>query len=327
MRKEKFVYNTQTLRYEKVVEPLRVKIFRVLGFVSGVIVSAVIILSLAYSYFPSPKEEALMREITQMKSQYTAISSDIDMLSKVLGNVQERDANVHRIIFGMDPIDENVWNGGVGGHNKYSSLTKYKNTGELLIESREKIDKLKRQLAIQSKSLDEVEELSLKREEMMASVPAIKPIRSDNIKRNISSLSGFGMRMHPVFKRRKMHTGIDFTCPKGTPIHVSGDGKIISIKHNKSGYGTHIIVDHGFGYQSLYAHMSEVDVILGQKIKRGQVIGKVGSTGTSTAPHLHYEVINKNQKVNPIHYCMDGLSDMEYQQLVNLASISNQSFD
>ena len=327
MRKEKFVYNTQTLRYEKVVEPLRVKIFRVLGFVCGVVVSSIIIISLAYTYFPSPKEEALMREISQMKAQYASINSDIDMLSKVLENVQERDANVHRIIFGMDPIDEDVWNGGVGGHNKYSTLTKYKNTGELLVESREKIDKLKRQLAIQSKSLDEVEELSSRREEMLASVPAIKPIRSDNIKKNISSLSGFGMRMHPIFKRRKMHTGIDFTCPKGTPIHASGDGKIVKIKYLKSGYGTHIVIDHGFGYESLYAHLSEVDVTLGQKVKRGQVIGKVGSTGTSTAPHLHYEVINKNKKVNPIHYCMDGLSDMEYQQLVNMASISNQSFD
>jgi murein DD-endopeptidase MepM/ murein hydrolase activator NlpD len=175
--------------------------------------------------------------------------------------------------------------------------------------------------------LDEVEDLSSKREEMLASIPAIKPIRSDKIERNISSLSGFGMRMHPIFKRRKMHTGIDFTCPQGTPIHASGDGKIVSIKDLKSGYGTHVIIDHGFGYKSLYGHMSDVDVTLGQKIKRGQVIGKVGSTGTSTAPHLHYEVINKNQKVNPIHYCMDGLSDMEYQQLVNMASISNQSFD
>lgn len=327
MRKEKFVYNTQTLRYEKVIEPLKIKIFRVLGFVCGVIVSSIIIISLAYYHFPSPKEEALMREIAQMKSQYSAINNDIDMLSKVLGNIQERDANVHRIIFGMDPIDESVWNGGVGGHNKYNSLTKFKSTGELLIESKEKVDKLKRQLAIQSKSLDEVEDLSLKREDMMAAVPAIKPIRSDNIEKNIGSLSGFGMRMHPVFKRSKMHTGIDFTCPRGTPIHASGDGEIVDIEYMKSGYGTHVIIDHGFGYQSLYAHMDEVDVVLGQKIKRGQVIGKVGNTGTSTAPHLHYEVIYKNNKVNPIHYCMDGLTDLEYQQLVDMSSISNQSFD
>lgn len=328
MRKEKFVYNTQTLSYEKVVEPLKIKIFRVLGFVCGVIVSSIIIISLAFYHFPSPKEEALMREISQLKTQYSSINQDIDILSKVLTNIQDRDANVHRIIFGMDPIDENVWNGGVGGHNKYNtSLTKYKSTGDLLIESREKLDKLKRQLAIQSKSLDEVEDLASKREDMMASVPAIKPIRSDHIQKNIGSLSGFGMRMHPVFKRRKMHTGIDFTCPLGTPIHASGDGKITAIEYPKSGYGTHVIIDHGFGYRSLYAHMSAVDVTLGQKVKRGQVIGKVGSTGTSTAPHLHYEVIHKSKKVNPIHYCMDGLSDMEYQQLVNMASISNQSFD
>lgn len=328
MRKEKFVYNTQTLRYERVVEPLKIKIFRVLGFLCGVIVSSIIIISLAFYHFPSPKEEALMREITQLKTQYSSINQDIDILSKVLTNIQDRDANVHRIIFGMDPIDESVWNGGVGGHNKYNtSLTKFKSTGDLLVESREKLDKLKRQLAIQSKSLDEVEDLASKREEMMASVPAIKPIRSDHIQRNIGSLSGFGMRMHPVFKRRKMHTGIDFTCPLGTPIHASGDGRITAIEYMKSGYGTHVVIDHGFGYSSLYAHMSEVDVTLGQKVKRGQVIGKVGSTGTSTAPHLHYEVIHKNKKVNPIHYCMDGLSDMEYQQLVNMASISNQSFD
>ncbi len=328
MRKEKFVYNTQTLRYERVVEPLKIKIFRVLGFLCGVIVSSIIIISLAFYHFPSPKEEALMREITQLKTQYSSINQDIDILSKVLTNIQDRDANVHRIIFGMDPIDESVWNGGVGGHNKYNtSLTKFKSTGDLLVESREKLDKLKRQLAVQSKSLDEVEDLASKREEMMASVPAIKPIRSDHIQRNIGSLSGFGMRMHPVFKRRKMHTGIDFTCPLGTPIHASGDGRITAIEYMKSGYGTHVVIDHGFGYSSLYAHMSEVDVTLGQKVKRGQVIGKVGSTGTSTAPHLHYEVIHKNKKVNPIHYCMDGLSDMEYQQLVNMASISNQSFD
>ena len=175
--------------------------------------------------------------------------------------------------------------------------------------------------------MDDVETLANQREDMLASIPAIKPVRSDKLKRNIRSLSGFGMRMHPIFKRRKMHTGIDFTAPQGVAIHATGNGKIHSIKRIKNGYGTHVIIDHGYGYKTLYAHMSAVDVKKGQKVTRGQVIGKIGNTGTSTAAHLHYEVIYQGKKVNPIHYCMDGLSDTEYQQLVNMAATPNQSFD
>ena len=327
MRKEKFIYNTQTLRYEKVVEPLKIKILRGLGFLSAVIVAAVVIISIAFAYFPSPKEKTLMREIDQMKYQFMSMNSDFEMMSKVINNLQERDASVHRMIFGMDPIDPDVWNGGTGGYDKYSNLTKYKNSGELLIEAKESLEKLKSQMTIQSKSLDEITDLAKDREKMLASIPAIKPVSSDKLKRNIVKLSGFGMRLHPIFKRHKMHTGIDFTCPSGTPIQASGDGKVINIRKLKSGYGTHVIIDHGYGYQSLYAHMSAVDVKKGQQVKRGQRIGAVGSTGTSTAPHLHYEVIHRGKKVNPIHYCMDGLTPAEYKDLVDLAAATNQSFD
>lgn len=327
MRKEKFVYNTQTLRYEKVVEPLKVKAFKVFSFFSAVAVTAIIIISIADNYFSSPKEQALVREIEQMKDQMELMGSDYDNISKVLDNIQDRDANVHRMIFGMDPIDQDIWNGGIGGSDRYSNLTKYKTTGETLISTKQKIEKLKRQLVIQSKSLDEVEQLANQREEMLASIPAIKPVRSDKLRRNIRSLSGFGMRMHPIWKRRKMHTGIDFTAPQGIPIHATGNGKIHDIKYLKSGYGTHVVIDHGFGYKTLYAHMGSVAVKEGQKVIRGQVIGTIGNTGTSTAPHLHYEVMNQGVKVNPIHYCMDGLSDLEYQQLVNMTAVPNQSFD
>ena len=146
-------------------------------------------------------------------------------------------------------------------------------------------------------------------------------------KRNIKSLSGFGRRMHPVFKRMKMHTGIDFTCPTGTPIQATGNGIIEKVTRKSSGYGHHVIINHGFGYKTLYGHMNKIDVRKGQKVTRGQKIGEVGSTGTSTAPHLHYEVVSQGHKVNPIHYCMDGLSPEEYQQLANMASKTNQSFD
>lgn len=327
MRKEKFVYNNQTLRYEKVVEPLRVIILKILGFVSAVVLAAVIILSIAYTYFPSPKEKALMREIDQMEYKYTMLNNKLDLMSKVLTNVQERDGSVHRMMFGMDPIDQDVWNGGVGGHDKYSNLTEYKTSGDLLIATENKLDNLMRQMTLQSKSLDEIEGLAADKEKMLASIPAIKPVRSDKLKRNIRALSGFGWRIHPIYKRRKKHTGIDFTSPKGTPIQVTGDGKVSKILKKRSGYGNHVIIDHGYGYKTLYAHMDKIDVTVGQVVKRGQKIGTVGSTGTSTAPHLHYEVIHKGVKVNPIHYCMDGLTPKEYQELANLAAISNQSFD
>lgn len=327
MRKEKFIYNTQTLQYEKVVDPLRVKILKFLGFASAVGITAVVIISVVLAYFPSPKEKALLREIEQMKFQYASLNEDFGMMSKVLDNLQERDASVHRMIFGMDPVDNNLWNGGTGGHEKYSELTKFKNSGELLIDARTEVDRIKNQLTIQSKSLDQITDLAKEKEKMLASMPAIKPVRSDKLKRNITRLSGFGMRFHPIFKRHRMHKGIDFTCPSGTPIQATGDGVIEKVSKLKSGYGTHVVINHGFGYKSLYAHMSRVDVKKGEKIKRGQVIGAVGSTGTSTAPHLHYEVIHRGNKVNPIHYCMDGLTPKEYQELANMAAVTNQSFD
>jgi len=221
IKREKFVYNTQSLRYEKVVEPLKIRLLKIFGFVSAVVVAAFVLLSVAFTFFPSPKEKALLREIDQMKLQYMAINSDFQNMSKVLENIQDRDASVHRMMFGMDPIDQDIWNGGTGGADKYSNLTNFKNSGELLINTQEKVDRIKRQLTIQSQSLDEVVDLAKEKETMLASVPAIKPIRSDRLKRNIRSLSGFGMRFHPVFKRRKMHYGIDFTCPQGTDIQAT----------------------------------------------------------------------------------------------------------
>ncbi len=327
MRKEKFVYNTQSLRYEKVVEPVGIKIAKALGFVSAVIITSIILISVLFRYYPSPHEQALLKEIDVISKEYSIINNDIQMLSSVLNNIQERDASVHRILFGMDPVDENVWSGGTGGHDKYSYLDFYKNSGDMIKETKEKADLLSRRLVTQSKSLDTILNLASDKEKMLASIPAIKPIREDKLKRKVSSLSGFGMRLHPIFKRRKMHTGIDFTCPKGTPIQSTGDGVVEKIIKKRTGYGTHVIIDHGYGFKTLYAHMDQVDVKKGQKVKRMQQIGTVGSTGTSTAPHLHYEVINKGKKVNPIHYCMDGLTPQEYQELVNKASTSNQSFD
>ncbi len=327
MRKEKFVYNKQTLRYEKVVEPIRVKIIRGFAFLSAVLVFSTVVVAIAYTYFDSPKEKILKREIEQMKNQYTALNEEINLYSKVLNNLQERDKGVHRMIFGMDPIDEDVWNAGVGGSEKYSHLTRYKNTGDLMINVTERLDRLGRQMAIQSESLDEITGLTKEKEKMFAALPSIKPVREDKLKRNIRFLSGFGRRLHPIHKVRKMHAGIDFTAPTGTPIYVTGDGTVERVENRKGGYGKNVIIDHGYGYKTLYAHMSKIDVKRGQKVTKGEVIGKVGNTGLSSGPHLHYEVRYKGKAVNPIHFVMDGLTTEEYKNLVEMASINNQSFD
>ncbi len=327
MRKDLFYYNKQTLRYEKLVEPLKLKVLKITGYTLGILSLAVVFAVLIFNFYPSPKEEALQRELQQMELHYMTLSDEVDKMSKVLNNVQERDAGVHRMLFGMEPIDEAVWNGGVGGSEKYDFLTKFKNSGALLLSTTEKADKLKLQLTTQSISLDEIEEQAAQKEEMLACIPAIKPVREDKLKRSIRALSGFGMRLHPIHKIRKMHAGIDFTAPTGTAIQATGNGKVVKVQHKRTGYGTHIVIDHGFGYKTLYAHLSSASVKVGQTIKRGETIGKVGNTGTSTAPHLHYEVHHLDKKVNPIHYCLDGLSPEEYQTLANMASTSNQSFD
>ena len=284
-------------------------------------------MTITNTFFPSQKEKALQREIEQMKIKYESVNGQLDMMSKVLSNLQDRDASVHRMMFGMDPIDQSVWNGGIGGHESYRDLTKFQQSGELLVNTLEKADKLERQLVIQSLSLDTIQKMAERMNEMHSSLPAIKPVREDKLNRNVRSLSGFGMRIHPILKVRKMHTGLDFGAPRGTAVQVTGDGKVVEVTRDNSGYGLHIIVDHGFGYKTLYGHMEKADVKVGQKVTRGQHIGTIGNSGRSTAPHLHYEVIYKGQKVNPIHYVIDGLTLEEYSELVEKASASNVSFD
>ncbi len=327
MRKEKFIYNTHTLRYEKVRESLGTKVLRVFGFVCAAILTAGLITLITHRYFPSPKEKALMNEINHMKAEYQALLGDMELMSKELENLRERDAYAHRMIFGMDPIDEGVWQGGIGGHDQYEEYRQFQNSGELLASIRQKADKLKRQMVMQSKSLDTVLNLANEKEKMLGCIPSIKPVRSDKLPRSVTLLSGFGYRMHPIYKVMRMHAGIDFTAPNGTPIQATGDGKVVRVENRRTGYGKHVVIDHGYGYETLYGHMSSIDVKEGETVKRGQQIGLVGNTGTSTAPHCHYEVHYKGKKVNPIHYCMDGLSPEEYQELVKMAEMANQSLD
>lgn len=327
MRKEKFIYNTQTLRYEKVEEALSTKLLRVFGFICTALFTAFIFTLISHRYFPSPKERALLREIDKMKQDYENVLGDFDLVSKELEYLQDRDAYAHRMIFGKDPIDEGVWNGGIGGHDQFEEYRQFKNSGTLMATAQQRIQKLKRQMYIQSRSLDTIINLATQQEHMLASIPSIKPVRSDKLPRSVKLLSGFGRRIHPIYKVPRMHYGIDFTAPMSTPIQATGDGKIVRVEHRSTGYGKNVIIDHGYGYRTLYGHMKRIDVKVGDVVKRGQKIGLVGNTGASTAPHCHYEVHLKGKKVNPIHYVLDGLSPEEYQEMVQAADTANQSFD
>ncbi|MBL7828787.1 MAG: M23 family metallopeptidase [Saprospiraceae bacterium] len=325
-RKEKFVYNIHTLTYEKVVIPIKTRIWQAFGFFSVVVVTSLAMLAVFYTVFPSPREADLMREIEQMESKYKQMSGQVEVMSKVLDNIQDRDANVHRMVFGMDPIDQDIWQAGVGGHEAHPELAAFKFGGESISQTLDKIDFLSRQLVLQSKSLDTIQNLAKNQEKMLASLPSIKPVREDKLQKSLGTLSGFGYRIHPVYKIKRFHAGLDFPARVGTAIQAPGDGVVVEAGWH-SGYGNCVKISHGYGYETLYGHMNKMTVHVGQRVTKGQKIGEVGDTGLSTAPHLHYEVHHRGQPINPINFCMDNLTPQEYQLMVNAAQKANQSLD
>ena len=327
MSKIKYVYNPQTLQFEPHNPPLKSKLTRLGGFISMLIVTCVGFYIIANNYFPTPQEKALEREIDQMQYTYNTLIEDFNVLAQDVEKLHQKDSEVHRVIFGIDPMDEGIWECGIGGVDRYKDYRSLRESGELITESLSKVDKIKRKVDLQNRSLDTLFRLALEKEKRLASIPSIKPVVEDALKRKMRNLSGYGIRLHPVHKVKKLHTGIDFTAPRGTAIQATGNGTVIRVENRKSGYGKNVVIDHGYGFTSLYAHMQKVLVKKGQKVVKGQQIGEVGSTGTSTAPHCHYEVRINGKAVNPIDYCLDGLSPEEYKELVEKASIENQSFD
>jgi len=323
MGNTKYKYNPGTLSYEREEVSMKSRILKTLGFLTSSIVVGGLLFATFYFNFESPKEKELIRENAQWKLQYQVINGRISSMEKVLGNIEDRDDNIYRIIFEAEPIPEDVRKAGFGGSDRYKGLVGFDNSSQI-IQTTKHLDKLSKQIYIQSKSLDDVYEMARGKEKMLASIPAIMPIPSKDLTR---VASGYGMRMHPVFKVRKMHTGMDFTAPTGTEIHATGDGVVIKVKSTRRGYGKHVIISHGYGYSTLYAHMSKFNCRVGQKIKRGDVIGFVGSTGTSTAPHLHYEVEKNNRKINPANFYSNDLTPEQYELMLEISSTANQSFD
>lgn len=317
---DKFVYNENTLRYER-VKPSKKRIFlRALGLVGFFGALTIAIYFLATGNTNAKKIQ--QQELSEMKQRYEQMTEQLDLMEDALANLHERDAAIYRQVLELDPTDEGFWNGGRGGSDKYEGLRDL-NDAELLAALSDRIQQMRKRLALMAEAQEQILTAAKEKEEMLKAIPSIRPIR--RLDRKLEYLSGFGYRKHPVFKILKMHTGIDFGAASGTPIYATGNGKAVKVVLKKTGYGRHVVIDHGFGYHTLYAHMSKVEVKVGEEVKRGEIIGRVGSTGTSTAPHLHYEVIHKKKKVNPLPFCRDGLDNQEYKEFVDLVSRQNQA--
>lgn len=322
MAKVKYYYDSDTCKYEKVKSTTKDIILDGILSVSLVLIAAVCAVVLYMSFYDSPKEIGLREKNEELKLFYSLLNKQLSETSHTLAKLQQRDDGIYRTIYEQEPIPSSVRNAGIGGVRRYSELEQAQlEQSQLIIGAVKGIDQLKRKMYIQTKSYDELLTLAKNQHMMLASIPAIAPIST-----NESYLSsGFGLRYHPIYKIRKMHTGLDFAARIGTPIHASGGGRISRVSNSYYGYGKQVEIDHGFGFKTKYAHMSEFKVKVGQRVKRGELIGYSGNSGTSSGPHLHYEVHKNRKKVNPIHYIYRDISEEEYEMLVKLASIENES--
>jgi murein DD-endopeptidase MepM/ murein hydrolase activator NlpD len=323
MAKVKYYYDTKTLSYKRIELSGLNKLKRLFYFLIGSAFTGLIMVIIFFQFFDSPKEKRLNREIDVLTSQYEVVEDKLTQVEHVLDDIQNRDDNIYRVIFEADPIPKSIRKAGYGGVNRYQNLKGYSNS-ELIINTSDKVDQISKQLYIQSKSFDDIIELAKNKSDMLAALPAIQPVSNKNLSR---MASGYGYRIHPIYKTRKLHTGMDFSAKSGTPIYATGDGKISKVRRSRKGYGNHVIINHGYGYKTLYAHMTKYIVRKGQKVKRGEVIGYVGSTGTSVAPHLHYEVHKDGRKINPVNFYYNDLNPEEYEKMLEISSQNNQSFD
>ncbi|MCU0388578.1 MAG: peptidoglycan DD-metalloendopeptidase family protein [Chitinophagaceae bacterium] len=323
MKKVKYFYNTHTLRYEKLITPLRVKLLRVFGFIAATLVSAFIIVSLAQKYFPSAAERALRQENANLRYSYSILEKEIADLEQRMAALEKRDNQVYRSIFESDPIPDSARSKMIErleDLKKIAGMTQE----QLIVSAANSLNRLHNRLNFQAKSFDRVNELIEKKEDLLAAIPAIQPVSNKELER---VASGFGYRIDPVYKIPKMHAGLDFTANTGTPIYATADGTVTESGYNTGGYGNHVVINHGFGYETLYAHMVRIKAKRGQKVKRGEVIGWVGNTGKSTGPHLHYEVHKNGTPVDPVYFFYNDLTPEQYDRLLKLAATRNQSFD
>ncbi|HMO31589.1 MAG TPA: peptidoglycan DD-metalloendopeptidase family protein [Lacibacter sp.] len=323
MKKIKYFYNTHTLRYEKLVTPLRVKLLRVFGFLAAVAVSGFLITQLAYRYFPSANEKRLLQENDRMQDKFALIQQELQQLSKQLREIEKRDNQVYRTIFEASPLPDSAREKMLEKQQEdrlIASLTDEELNSSLVFQ----IKNLRSRLAAQSASFNAIEGMVKNKEALLAATPAIQPINNKDLNR---LASGFGYRIDPVYKTTKFHAGLDFAAPQGTPVYATADGVVKLSGNTGDGYGNHVIINHGFSYQTLYGHLFRIKARVGQRVKRGEVIGWVGNTGKSTGPHLHYEVHKNGRPLDPIYFFYNDLTPEQFDRMLKIAATGNQSFD
>ena len=325
MAKVKYYYDSENLAYRRIKTRIGKRLSYILLFLlsSALFGFLAFVVLLNTPYFETPKDRLQAREIENFKLNYSILNKKIDLVEEVLAAVEERDNNIYRIYFNTSAIPDEQRKAGFGGVNRYKELEGYNNS-ELVLSTTKRIDVISKQLAIQSKSLDEITKLAAEKEKLLSAIPAIQPVKNEDLKR---MASGFGYRNDPFTKIRKFHAGMDFSAKSGTPIYATGDGVIARADAGATGYGNHIVIRHGYGYETLYAHLSKYKARVGQRVQRGDVIGYVGSTGRSEAPHLHYEVKKEGQVINPINFYYGNISAKEFVILAQLANQENQSLD
>ncbi len=298
-------------------------LFRLLGWLATAVVFGDIIMLIAYNFFDSPKEKRLKRQLEETTYQLELLKQRSEQVAEVLKDIQERDNTIYRVIFEAEPIPGSVREAGYGGIDRYNKLRDYYNA-DLIVDVTKRIDQLSKQLYVQSKSYDEVWQLVKNKATMLAAIPAIQPVSNKDMTR---VASGYGWRIHPIYKTEKLHTGMDFTATVGTEIYATGNGSVVKVEKDGRGYGNNVIINHGYGYETLYGHMSKFNVRPGQKVKRGDLIGYVGNSGSSTGPHLHYEVRKNGNPVNPVNFYYNDLTPEEYTKMLEISSRPGQAFD
>ncbi|MBP5650609.1 MAG: peptidoglycan DD-metalloendopeptidase family protein [Bacteroidales bacterium] len=317
MAKTFYHFNTNTLSFEKVKLSVKDIVKRVLWLFASALTFAVIFIWIAFYLIDSPKEKMLQQENEQLKEQLQDMDKQLDLMSEALADIENRDDNIYRVIFETNPMPATERYPQLYAHQTVDAS--HQDALSLLQNASAKADQLIVRLSAQARSFDTIADIAQHKSEMITSIPAIRPLK--NLK---TITSGFGPRYHPILKTMRMHTGVDLTAPKGTPVYATADG-VVSREKGGSGYGITVIINHGFSYQSLYAHLSKKVVKPGQKVKRGELIGYVGNTGLSFGPHLHYEVIKNGVKVNPVHYFFDDITPEEYDAILESSKIVNQA--
>ncbi|MCO5235408.1 MAG: M23 family metallopeptidase [Chitinophagaceae bacterium] len=323
MKKIKYYYNTNSLRYEKLVVPLRVKLLRILGFLAAALVSAMIIVVAAFKVIDSPKEMLMRQENQRIKEDYRLLNTRVKAIQQQMAELEDRDNHVYREIFEADPIPDSARAKSLE-KQKEVELAESMGENELAFSIAATVDKMMNRIAAQRRSYREIEAMIKNKERMLAATPAIQPVSNKDLKR---IASGFGRRIDPIYKTVKLHSGLDFAAPQGTPIYATADGVVRVAGNTGNGYGNHVIINHGYGYETLYGHQYRIKAKVGQRVKRGELIGWVGSTGKSTGPHLHYEVHKNKKRINPIFFFYNDLTPEQFDRIVKLAESNNQSFD